>query len=118
MCPIKPLEIDTRREGTATVVTLAGHISTMESQVVGEAFDRLIADGCTSIAVDMSRVEIITSDGLGVLIRARKAVGDHGGKFVLSGLTGNIRDVFKMTRLDKIFTLYESVDAAAASLCT
>lgn len=89
----------------------------MESQVVNEMFERLIADGCTCIAVDMSRVEIITSDGLGVLIRARKAVGDHGGRLVLSGLTGNIRDVFKMTRLDKIFTLYDSVDVAAASLC-
>lgn len=116
MCPIKPLEIDTKVEKGTTIVTLSGHIATPESQVVSEAFDRLIADSISKIVVDMKGVEIITSDGLGALIRARKAVTEAGGQLVLSGLEGNIRSVFKMTRLDKIFTLYDSVAQAVAAL--
>ena len=116
MCPIKPLEIDTRVEKETTVVTLSGHIATTESQLVSEAFDRLIADGVARIVVDMRGVEIITADGLGALIRARKAITEAGGLLVLSGIVGNIRSVFKMTRLDKIFTLYDSAPAAVEAL--
>ena len=114
--PIKPLEIDSRLEGAVTLMCLSGHIATAESQVLSEAFDRLIADGIQRIVVDMKRVEIITSDGLGALIRARKAVTENGGRLVLSGLEGNIRNVFKMTRLDKIFSLYDTAPSAIAAL--
>jgi anti-sigma B factor antagonist len=116
VCPIKPLEIDTRVEGAVTLMSLSGHIATAESQVLSDAFDRLISDRIQRIVVDMKGVEIITSDGLGALIRARKAVAENGGRLVLSGLEGNIRSVFKMTRLDKIFTLYDTVPSAVAAL--
>jgi len=116
VCPIKPLEIDTKQEGVATVVTLSGHIATAESQVVSETFERLIADGVVKICVDMQGIDIITSDGLGALIRARKAASDNAGQLVLACVEGNILDIFRMTRLDKIFSLFDSVETALASL--
>lgn len=116
MCPIKPLEIECSQAGPATVLTLSGHISTTESQVVSEALQRLMSEGSQRLVVDMAGVDLITSDGLGALIRARKTSAEVGGTLVLSGVKGNILDVFRMTRLDKIFTLYESVDSAVAAL--
>ncbi len=35
---------------------------------------------------------------------------------VLAGLVGNIRDVFKMTRLDKIFSVYDDAGAAVSAV--
>jgi len=115
--PIKPLEIESKQEGPATILTLSGHIATPESQVLSEALERLVADRAQKIVVDLYGVELITSDGLGALIRARKAVSEVGGTLVLSGIHGNILDVFKMTRLDKIFSLYPSVDTAVEAIC-
>lgn len=116
MSPIKPLEIDCKLVGDARVLTLGGHITTAESQVVSENLSRLVADGTNPIVVDMTNVDIITSDGLGALIRARKASAEAGGTLALSGVKGNILDVFRMTRLDKIFPLYDSVGAAIKAL--
>ena len=116
MSPIKPLEIDCREVGPARLLTLGGHISTSESQVVSETLQRLVSDGATKIVVDLANVDIITSDGLGALIRARKASTEAGGSLALSGVKGNILDVFRMTRLDKIFPLYDSVGTAVKAL--
>ncbi len=118
MSPIKPIEIDCKKVGPATVMTLSGHISTAESRLVSENLERIIAEKTLNLVVDMSGVDIITSDGLGALIRARKSSGEAGGTVVLSGLQGNILDIFRMTRLDKIFSLYDSVDEAVASFPT
>ena len=98
------------------MLTLGGHISTMEAQVVSETLERLVAERIQRIVVDMSGVDLITSDGLGALIRARKSSNEMGGTVVLCGLHGNILDVFRMTRLDKIFLLYDSVDSAVTAL--
>lgn len=116
MSPIKPLEIDCKVVGDARVLTLGGHITTAESQIVSENLSRLVSDSPKPIVVDMANVDIITSDGLGALIRARKASAESGGTLALSGVKGNILDVFRMTRLDKIFPLYDSVNAALNAL--
>ena len=116
MCPIKPLEIECTQQGVAMVITLSGHISTHESQVVSENLERLVSDQGSKVIVDMEKVDLITSDGLGALIRARKSASEAGGTMVLSGIQGNILDVFRMTRLDKIFSLYETIDDAVAAL--
>lgn len=108
--------MDCREVGPARLLTLGGHISTSESQVVSETLQRLVSEGATKIVVDMKNVDIITSDGLGALIRARKSAAEIGGKLVLSGVRGNILDVFKMTRLDKIFSLYDTADTAVAAV--
>jgi len=114
--PIKPLEINCRRVGAASILALGGHIATPESRVVGENLERIISEGSKAIVVDMQNVDLITSDGLGALIRARKAASESGAALALCGVRGNILDVFRMTRLDKIFSIYDSVDAAVSAL--
>jgi len=116
MCPIKPLEIECREQGSATVLALSGHIATVESQLVSENLERLVSDEVAKIVVDMKNVDLITSDGLGALIRARKSSSEAGGRLVLAGVHGNILDIFRMTRLDKIFSLYDTVDEAVAAV--
>ena len=102
--------------GVASVLTLGGHIATAESHVVSENLTRLVAEGPRAVVVDMYNVDLITSDGLGALIRARKAASESGSALLLAGVRGNILDIFRTTRLDKIFPLYDSVDAAVSSL--
>lgn len=112
---MKPLEINTRTEGNATVVTVSGHIAGFEAEVLSAPFVELIEAKALLVIVDLAGVELITSDGLGVLIRSRKAVAEYGGRLVLCGLEGNVLDVFKMTRLDKVFSMYETTGAALAA---
>jgi len=112
MCPVRPLEIERRQEGPATVVKLSGHISASEAEELSSYFNDLIEQGADLVVIDLKDVEIITSDGLGVLIRTRKALTESGGKLYLCGIHGNVLEVFQMTRLDKIFAVYDTPDSA------
>lgn len=108
--------MSTERRGGAIVVTLKGHIATAESQVLSQSLEAVVCDGFDLLVIDLSDVEIITSDGLGALIRAKKSVTEAGGTFAIAGVRGNIRELFRMTRLDKLFAMYDSADEALKAL--
>ncbi len=112
MCAMKPVEIEIRELNGAYLVSVSGHLAAAEISYLCAALEDLVNKKADTIVVDLKNVEIITSEGLGALIRTRKAVGEYGGQFVLSGLVGNVLDVFVMTRLDKVFRLYDTPEAA------
>lgn len=62
------------------------------------------------IVVDLSRVTFMDSSALGVLINGLKRVGPDGGIEVIAPHP-SVRALFRMTRMDRVFTL---VDVASA----
>lgn len=71
--------------------------------------------GARRIVLDLSGTEYIDSSGCGVLVSVSKQLRDRGGELVLAGLTGDVQLLFTLTKLDQLFTIAESVDAALAS---
>lgn len=115
MSPTRPVEINVEKKNGASLVTISGHLAAAETGYLSAALEDLVAEQVALVIVDLSDVDLITSEGLGVLIRARKNVAEYDGRLVLCGLTGNVLDVFRMTRLDKVFVLYESSAAALSA---
>jgi len=111
----KPVEIDVEDRDGASLVTVTGQVTAAETNHLSAALEDLAAKKAGLIIVDLSGVNLITSEGLGVLIRARKDAAEYDGRLVLCGLAGNVLDVFKMTRLDKVFAMYESPSAALSA---
>ncbi|WP_366942716.1 STAS domain-containing protein [uncultured Paracoccus sp.] len=68
------------------------------------------------ILVDMTRVAFMDSSGLGALIALHKTLPD-GQQMQLSGLTPNVLRVFRLTRMDSVFTIRDAAadDATATS---
>lgn len=115
MCAVKPIEITVTQHQGAALVTVSGHVTASDTDRLSAALENLIASKADLVIVDLRGVDLITSDGLGALIRARKALTDYGARLALTGLTGNVLDVFTMTRLDKVFSMYDSPDTALAA---
>ncbi len=65
------------------------------------------------LVLDFSKVQFLSSAMLGLLIRLKKTIEDKGGALRLSGINDKIMGVFKITRLDKIFTIMQ--DSATAT---
>lgn len=63
------------------------------------------------VILDLSQVDFLDSSGLGALVAVLKEVGS-GRSFVLTGLTSNVEKVFRLTRMDSVFTIYPDVDTA------
>lgn len=66
-------------------------------------------DGETkNVLLDLSHVEFIDSSCLGALVSILKSVSGQG-ELVLCSLNGTIQNLFKLTRMDRIFLLKRTV---------
>lgn len=68
------------------------------------------------LIVDFSNVQFLTSAVLGLLIRVSKKVYETEGKLRLCSIDAKILDIFRITRLDKIFEIFPNVDEAMIGL--
>jgi len=87
--------------GKDGVVVLSGRWDASQTERA-EAFFRLVSE--TSV-VDFSKLEYISSAGLGVLVVTQKRLGDSGGGLKLVNLNNHIADVFRFSGLDQIFEI-------------
>jgi anti-sigma B factor antagonist len=68
------------------------------------------------VALNLARVSFVPSLVLAGLIRAATEFRARGQRLVLCGLQPQVRDVFLVTRLDRLFELHENVEAARRAL--
>lgn len=61
------------------------------------------------ITIDMTRVSFMDSTGLGAFILLLKRLKKSGGILELTGLQPQVRELFKITRLDKVFKIIEVI---------
>ncbi len=64
------------------------------------------------ITLDMSKVMMLASAGLGMLINLHKHCTTGGGKLVIHGLSDELLDLMKLTKLNKLLTIADSKEAA------
>ncbi|KUF12723.1 STAS domain-containing protein [Pseudoponticoccus marisrubri] len=62
--------------------------------------------------LDLHKVDFIDSSGLGAIVAAMKLM-PQGNKLELAGLTPAVDKVFRMTRMDSIFAIHDTVADAA-----
>ena len=74
----------------------------------------LIEAGHRDLIFDLSQVDFMDSRGLGCLISLFKLVSPDGG-VSLAGLNRHVLDLFKLTRLDRIFPIYRDQQHALAA---
>lgn len=71
------------------------------------------ASGAAHVVLDLSRVEFIDSSGLGAIVAVMKLMGNTK-RLDLAGLTPTVDKVFRLTRMDSIFTIHADVADALA----
>lgn len=77
---------------------------------------REITDGYPdTVLLDLNHVQFIDSSGLGAIVAAMKNLSP-ARKLVLAGLTPTVEKVFRLTRMDSVFGVHPTVEAALADL--
>ena len=76
-----------------------------------------IVDGKSNVKmlISFAAVEHLSSAALGMLIKLNKQVGESGGALKLADISAQIYEVFKITRLNKIFDIHDTSEKALAS---
>lgn len=109
------LKIHVRKSGTVPVIDLNGEVDAYTSARFREVMLDLIDDGGANMVISMERVEYIDSSGLGALVGGLKRASENNGKIVIVCTSPQVRKVFQITGLEKVFPIYElECDAVSA----
>ncbi len=110
------MQISIRRVDNATVVDVAGDIDLASSPEVRKALLHEVRDNRKPrVVLNLSAVRYIDSSGVASLVEGLKASRDIGSRFILVGLSGPAREVLQLSRLVKVFEIYDTeVEALAA----
>lgn len=110
------MKISSRRVDQATILDVSGNIDMSNSPEVRKALLQLLREkGVTRVALNLTGVGYIDSSGVASLVEGLKASRESGSRFVLFGLNDSAREVLKISRLLKLFEVYEDETQAMAS---
>lgn len=70
-------------------------------------------DGPARVVLDLAQVQFLDSSGLGAIVAVKKLLGPDRA-LELSGLTPTVEKVFRLTRMDSIFTIHSSLEVAVS----
>jgi anti-sigma B factor antagonist len=97
-----------------TVLAVKGEVDVYSAPRLREKLVELVNQGNTQIIVDLEGVDFLDSTGLGVLVGGLKRLRSHDGDLILVCTQQRIMKVFEITGLTKVFSIHDSVEAAAA----
>ncbi len=106
------LEVKTKTDGQFTVVEVGGEVDLYSSPELRKALLDLTNSKVPTILVDLARVKYMDSSGVATLVEALQQVGKYKGKLKLANLRDAVKDVFELSRLDKVFDIYGTLEQA------
>lgn len=99
------MAFDVQADKQEVRVSLEGKIFVEDAAQLREKLLDLIAAGYRRFVINMSKTTYIDSSGLGVLVAIHKRAIENGGGVVIQGLQGAVKELFLMTRLNKVFDI-------------
>ncbi len=104
-----------RRTGNQAVITPSEPITVAFAGELRPQLQQLIADGVSHIVVDLSKVELVDSSGIGLLIATHNSLAKAGGGLRVIGTSPEIQHLFKVMRLDRHFAVEGKPDIGGLS---
>jgi anti-sigma B factor antagonist len=102
-----PSELKIREEQAenAIKVSISGEVDIYTSQELKNKLYSAIDSSCLDLRIDCSGLNYIDSTGLGVFVGALKKARQHERYIYLANLKDNIKKLFLITGLDKLFKI-------------
>jgi anti-sigma B factor antagonist len=94
------------------VVVKEERLDAHNSDHLKQELSRLFEEGKQRIVVDLKEVRFIDSSGLGALVSGFKNASARQATLKLSSLQNQVKSMFELTRLHRVFDIYPTVDEA------
>ncbi|MCP4575048.1 MAG: STAS domain-containing protein [Deltaproteobacteria bacterium] len=109
------MEISEKRIEDMDVLVLTGRLEASSAKELKGRVDALVKEKRVKLIVDMAGVDFIDSSGLGSLVSSLRAVNEQKGDIKVVSLQKQVRSIFELTRLHRIFGIFDDVEAAIKS---
>lgn len=104
-----------RIEPDIHVLKLAGRLGIGSSgQELQWKVEELLAKNEKKVVMDFTDLKYLDSTGLGIVVFCAGKLSEAGGQLRVAGATPTILNLFKITRVDKVLQLDESLAKAVA----
>ena len=106
-----------KRSNSVSLVEFADRkiLEELSIQEIGDELDRLVeAEPGIQLLLNFHNVDHLSSAALGMLISLNKKIKERSGKLKLSDINRQIFEVFKITRLNRVFEIHDTADEALA----
>jgi len=108
-----------QRNGVA-VIELAGRFDAYGAPQLEKYLKQIYTEAGNSdatgkpllVVVDLAQVNFIDSTGLATLVQGMKRCRERQGDVYLSGLQQPVRIIIELTRLDKVFSIFDTLEEA------
>jgi anti-anti-sigma factor len=105
-----------RTAGGTAVLRVRGEADLFGAPAFQDRLVELVEAGTTHIVVDLTKATFVDSMMLGVLLRCSKRIGSTGGRLRLVIGSSEIRRLFEITLLDRVFDIDADCESAVTAI--
>ena len=109
------MDIQVDEQGEVTVLACEGRMDAQVSDALKDRSRKLLARGAPRLVVDMEGLEFLDSSGLGALVSCLRRIKEKKGEIKLAGLRPEVRSIFEITRVSRLFHICETVPDAVTA---
>ena len=108
------IDVERPSDGLA-IVGVVGDADLYSAPELRDRLTELLDDGARRVVVDLSETTFVDSMTLGVLLGSMKRLSTAGGRLELVVSRPDIRRIFEITMLDRVFELHGTREQALES---
>ena len=108
------MTVSTRTEDGGCVVDATGEIDMQSSPKMRQELRQLVAKEPDRIIVNLTEVKYIDSSGLATLVECLQSTKKLDTTLVLMGINENVKDIFELSGLNRVFKIVETEAEALA----
>ena len=106
------MKIKEEKQNGVCICSLEGEVNINTSPELRKVFDDIIKSSEKKVLIDFTNVSYIDSSGLATLIEMFQRLKKIGGSLRLSNMSQKVKNVFEITKLYKLFEIFDSREVA------
>lgn len=106
------MKVRIEEKNKATILHCEGSLDANTVSEFKKETVRLLDEGSVKFIIDGSRLDFVDSMGLGSLISLLRKAKQQNGDVMVVNLTNDVKTIFEITRLNKLFRVFENIDDA------
>ena len=111
------MEFKFEKTGGVLLVGTFGELDHHNAAPLREAVDKeMLSGGAVDMVIDLSRLELMDSSGIGVIMGRLRLVQSLGGRLCVSGASRSIRKIIELSGLGKLVILCDTAAEAVKIL--
>jgi anti-anti-sigma factor len=109
------MEIIQRTIDSFPILDIIGEVDLYNAREIKDALDVIMKSQKYDIIVNLEQVPFMDSSGIGTLVTGMYKLKKYHGNLLVTGVSGSVAKVFKLTGMESHLEVYPTVEEAVAS---